>query len=65
MAVCSQDELVDLINNWGSAYLISLAHGQWLAVRRDTEETLTATSADELREAIRRDYRRRPVLRDC
>jgi hypothetical protein len=48
-----------------AAYAISCHHGEWLAARRDTGEALTAPDAEALRSAIREDYRRRPVPRDC
>ena len=54
-------ELADLRHHWGSAYRLSCRRGQWRAVRKDTRETLTAGSAEELREVIRADYRARPV----
>jgi hypothetical protein len=57
------DELADLRHHWDTAYKISLDRGRWLAARRDTGETLTASTASELRERIRADYSRRPVPR--
>jgi len=64
MAMCSPDELIDLENHWGTAYDLAFHRGEWLASRKDTHETLTASSAEGLREAIRRDYHRSPVPRD-
>jgi hypothetical protein len=61
---CNCDELIDLQGHWGSAYDLAFDGQAWTATRRDTGETLTASSADKPREAIRLDYRRNPVPRD-
>jgi hypothetical protein len=65
MTVCNSDELTDLINHWGTAYEISAHGAEWIAARRDNRKALTAGSARELLDAIRRDYRANPVPRDC
>jgi hypothetical protein len=61
--MCRREELQDLQHHWGSAYVISYHRGHWIAARMDTHDALTAESADELREKIRKDYRARPVPR--
>jgi hypothetical protein len=61
--VSIQRELADLREHWGTAYRISVDNGKWRATRRDTDETLTAESADELLRLIRQDYCQRPVPR--
>ncbi len=56
--------LESLRHGWGGAYEISCAgRGRWLARRRDTGDTLTGESADELRDAIIADYDAKPVPR--
>jgi hypothetical protein len=56
--------LGDLQHHWGSAYAIACPEpGIWLAQRRDTDRTLRAGDAEELRMAIRADYESRPVPR--
>jgi hypothetical protein len=62
--MCSPRELAELRYHWGSAYSISYHLGTWQAVRADTGETLTASTAGELRGKIRADYRAHPVPRD-
>lgn len=58
------DDLTDLKHHWGSAYAISHPGPDvWLAQRRDTRETLTATTAAELHDKIVADYTARPVKR--
>ena len=56
--------LESLVWDWGSAYSISCpAPDRWVAQRRDNRQTITAGGPEELREAIREDYRRSPVER--
>ncbi len=56
--------LESLRHGWGSAYEITCAgRGRWLARRRDTGDTLTGESADELRDRIIADYDAKPVPR--
>jgi hypothetical protein len=62
--LCRNDELVDLINHWGTAYEISAHGNEWIAARRDNRKALTARSAGELLAKIRADYRGNPVPRD-
>jgi hypothetical protein len=50
--------------NWGEAYLITGAAGHWLAQRRDNGRTLAASSPDELRGLLIRDYGDQPVPRE-
>jgi hypothetical protein len=60
------EHLDDLVFHWGSAYLI--AHPEpdvWIAVRRDTHETLRAGTPVALRDLILADYAARPVPRGC
>lgn len=40
-----------------------LVPGTWVAQRRDNRQTITAGGPEELREAIREDYRQAPVSR--
>lgn len=61
--MCGERELASLRFHWGGAYSITYDRGEWLALRLDTREALTAGSADELRSKIRADYRARPVPR--
>jgi hypothetical protein len=61
--MCDERELSSLRYHWSGAYSITYYRGQWLAVRKDTREALTAASADELRDKIRADYSIRPVPR--
>lgn len=57
------DALADLIWHWGQAYEITYRLGQYRAVRRDDGSTVRADSAGDLLDAIREDYRQRPVPR--
>ena len=50
--------------NWGEAYEITEALGVWRAVRRDSQKTLIATEATDLRDEIVADYEANPVPRD-
>ena len=59
-----RNELQDLQFNWGDAYLITGAAGHWIAQRRDSGQTLTASSPDALRDLIIEDYAERPVSRE-
>lgn len=57
-------QLESLTYHWGDAYSISHpSPGRWVAQRRDTRETLTADSAEDLYKAIEADYGRHPVPR--
>lgn len=58
--------LEDLRWHWGSAYLIHYfkTADKWVAQRRDSQATISAGSAGELRQMITDDYARRPVPRD-
>ena len=49
--------------NWDAAYEITEASGVWRAVRLDTQRTLVATEAPELRDLIVQDYLKEPVPR--
>ena len=55
--------LNDLEFHWGDAYEISEGSGVWRAARMDGRGTLIATSSEELRLEIIRDYSARPVPR--
>lgn len=58
------DPLDELRWHWGDAYEIERADDGWRARRRDgLGGWMTAPSAEELRDRIRGDYRRRPVRR--
>lgn len=59
-----EDELASLRFHWGGAHSITVHLGTWIAVRADSREALTATSAQELLERIRSDYRPRLVPRE-
>ena len=61
--MCSEHELASLRFHWGGAYSITYYRGTWMAVRADTREALIASSAEDLRGKIRKDYRARPVPR--
>jgi hypothetical protein len=59
-----QAELDELRWHWGDAYLIDyLGGGTWVAQRRDSHATISASSPDGLLGCIREDYRRKPVSR--
>lgn len=59
-----QTGLDELRWHWGEAYVIECyGLGRWVAQRRDTHETLTAESPEELNGRISEDYRRKPVPR--
>lgn len=61
MTAAEQAELADLGRHWGDSYAISLCDGTWTAYPYDCpSELLTAASAAELRDLIRRTYRGRP-----
>jgi hypothetical protein len=62
-AAADSAELEELLWHWGSAYGIYYACGQWTARYLGEPGTLSAGSADELRQLIRADYNRRTVLR--
>lgn len=55
------EALADLLAHWGSAYMIMLTAGRWTASFGGTGEPLTASSAGELRELMRRDYWQRKM----
>src|SRR5262249_15762533 len=55
------EHMAELRHHWGTADRNTWHRGVWTAARRDTNEALTASSAETLREAIRADYRDRPV----
>ena len=57
--------LESLAYHWGDAFLFSYARDRWVALRRDKRSFLTADTLDELEAAIRSDYGRNPVPRDC
>jgi hypothetical protein len=59
-----QDALGKLQWSWGSAYGIAGAWGTWIARRRDNGRILHASSPDELRSLIVRDYGDQPVPRE-
>jgi hypothetical protein len=59
----AERELAELRYGWDTAYVISHEAGRWTAMRRDTHEILTGSTAGELRQAIRADYIVRPVPR--
>ena len=63
-----QPALVALEWDWDSAYLIEhysdVDPEEWVALRRDTGERLSAPTADGLRKLIEDDYRAAPVPRD-
>lgn len=50
--------------NWGEAYEITGAAGQWAAQHRDNGRMLVAGGPDGLRELIIEDYAAQPVPRD-
>ena len=56
-------KLIYLQWHWDTAYVISLANGQWTAVRLDDHGTLTAASAEDMRARIHDDYQFQPVRR--
>jgi hypothetical protein len=52
--------------HWGEAYEITVAGGEWTAVRRDGHgEPLRAAGPERLRELILADYTAAPVPRDA
>jgi hypothetical protein len=55
--------LGDLCWHWGTAYVLSGIIGHWRAERRDDGRVLTADDPEKLRQAIIRDYTRKPVPR--
>jgi hypothetical protein len=57
-------DLDDLRFHWGSAYLIELLGGRWIAQRRDSHATMSAEGPDQLLDLIRTDYATHPVPRD-
>lgn len=58
-------EFLQLVYDWGEAYVIVHKDECWQAGRRDTPgHLLTARDPDELRAAIRADYELKPVPRD-
>jgi hypothetical protein len=62
--ISDQDEpLADLRFHWGSAYLVEVIGGRWIAQRRDSHETFSSDSPVGLLDFIREDYRLRPVPR--
>ena len=56
--------LDDLRWHYGEAYLIELIGRRWVAQRRDSHATMSASSPDELLGLIRTDYAAHPVPRD-
>jgi hypothetical protein len=66
----SDMDLSGMTWHWGDAYSISMENGTWTAIPlEDPDASLTANSADGLRELIRADYFRRtakhsPLLRE-
>ena len=56
--------LDDLRWHYGDAYLIELIGRRWVAQRRDSHATMSASSPDELLGLIRADYAAHPVPRD-
>jgi hypothetical protein len=57
MGPWDESRLESLIHSWGEVYSISRPEvGRWVAQRKDTRETLTAETAEELDAAILRDY---------
>ena len=59
-----QTELDELRWHWGEAYLIDyLGRDTWVAQRRDSHATISASSPDGLLGCIREDYRQHPVSR--
>lgn len=59
-----RDQALEALDwNWGGAYELTEALGVWRAVRRDTQRTLVATEAEELRDLIIGDYTKEPVPR--
>ena len=52
-----QSSLLDLAWHWESAYTFSVVGGEWQAVPAlEPSAMLTAYTAEELREKVRRDY---------
>jgi hypothetical protein len=60
----SQEDELDLQGiqwNWEGAYFISRSQGKWLATSAaEPSHVVTAYTADELRELIRKDYETHP-----
>jgi hypothetical protein len=57
-----QSSLLDLTWHWESAYSFTVVEGEWQAVPAiDPSVVLTAATAEELREKVRRDYASRPA----
>lgn len=63
MGVFDALDLEDLRHHWRGAYVINGSNERWVATRTDDGVSLLASSAEELREKIRRDYERKPVPR--
>ena len=64
MQVGDDWDLNDLRWHWGSAYAISHPEADvWLAQRRDTRDTIRASTPAELRDRIAEDYAACPVPR--
>lgn len=59
-----EEPLGSLRWHWGSAYLIELIGGRWIAQRRDSHATMSADGPDQLLGLIRADYAAHPVPRD-
>lgn len=57
------DELADLRLHWGGAYEICFAGRTFSALRRDGLGSVTALTADRLRQLIREDYSAHAVRR--
>jgi hypothetical protein len=61
-----EEQLEELRHHWGDAYQIErTGPDTWLAARRDGRGAVHANTADELMDAISRDYLARPVPRDA
>jgi hypothetical protein len=58
-------DLGELRFHWGDAYLIHRLGARWVAQRRDSRSTFSASTAAALRELIVADYAARPVPRDA
>src|SRR5258705_9611354 len=63
-AVTDGAALDDLRWHYGEAYLIELIGVRWVAQRRDSHATMSASSPDRLLDLIRADYAVHPVPRD-
>ena len=61
----AEEFLSNLRWHWGEAYQISFFEPDvWIAVRRDTHDTLRADTPLALRDRIIADYSQKPVPRD-